>query len=1056
MPRPSAPPSGPQGRGRGRGRGKRSIAPRASVSGPSRPPSVPQGAVLPVARGPPSVNQIKVRTDQECSSMVSAAGFIPHVVGSTNTHEWAAVRRRIDILVCVRYLNNYLARPLKGLLAPGQNTRLTHIYQKMGWQNKTDALLLFDQYDILSDPNDVARLLMQTTTKVGIMRFCAFSEDFGVVHNQVYMAKGSKVRAFADKTNSFQHERVMWPFGRSEIQTTYGNMRWEHKTCSAGASIFIVSMNAAFKTRTIAHPPPAVFKKIEVRGYYSKYLPVKVTRTYLVHIGIYQKYVSHASTSSLSSFNFSSMSMKVNADLSKDAPFMKASGIDCFHQLVSKVRLQTVMAIEFAMRKIAVASLLEGLRYHAPTEFERRNAWKNVLTYEEPSSNIPWALMAKAACAGVIGFGLWWFQDKIPSLATVKEQFVAPPRIDHYLSTFHIHGGKGFFDHATARRLYEENKPFSKASAPVVFGIGATLWNLCRIAINRLFTHHDDYPDFDTQNGHANNPVESAYLNNELSSLPSGVYEYNSTLPFARCNWEKVRACAIDPTVEITIQLNGLAMDPDWLPTFDEIDGPAIYPIIGTNGLLWRPKPGYASLLAALRTRNAVPINPPTRPELWASYSQNFSQYLLGTDSEPLTPGNPREWAESYKDPVKRRKALELCIKYEDSTVDDCMKVVMEAVKRHGLTVFVKSDETLNYKFTENEMGVKPRPIMTIPLKAQYLLQPEIRAATKRLQRILNSKPIQIGDKTIYMRYASGMTDVDLSDWANSLILGSWNGIVMGDDSLLVSPEGVVYEIDYSQYDRCQMSPQIHAELTVLAGLGCSPQVLQLLSTISQARATFSTRGKKRIKIQFKRQGAQRVTGQPNTSLSNSTNNLLALLMFIQGHTWEEIGLVAVLSEHVDLSTATFLKGRFYARPDGTFRWAWLPSAVCKLGKVCSDVDRQEAAIGLAFNMSDGPMDNFPILGAFRRALLRVGGLKQEHVSEKTLRVLESDKAYRPSVSVLSETRSIDRVEALSFIHNRYKISPAEVLEVEALLDKVTGFSIVIHPAFARLRDIDY
>jgi hypothetical protein len=262
----------------------------------------------------------------------------------------------------------------------------------------------------------------------------------------------------------------------------------------------------------------------------------------------------------------------------------------------------------------------------------------------------------------------------------------------------------------------------------------------------------------------------------------------------------------------------------------------------------------------------------------------------------------------------------------------------------------------------------------------------------------------------------------------------------------------------------------------MLQRLGVSPYVTDLLETLSGMKTRYKRSSMKRsVNICFKSKYVRRLSGSPNTSLSNTINNMIGIIVAsFYGYTPEafaKVGFVAVLQIHKRIDDATFLKGRWWRGTDGRRYWGTLPGKLLKLGKVMCKLktskDVQMMAYSIAMNLGE-ISDDFPILGAFRRALLRNGVehtmCSEEELSKLTVkeilfskraRLLEEAK-YKFGYAehrIQNKIFPVDRCAALELMEKRYGLTSDDVSDLETLFDNVMSLPwFVGDPRLSRLR----
>jgi hypothetical protein len=370
--------------------------------------------------------------------------------------------------------------------------------------------------------------------------------------------------------------------------------------------------------------------------------------------------------------------------------------------------------------------------------------------------------------------------------------------------------------------------------------------------------------------------------------------------------------------------------------------------------------------------------------------------------------------------------------------------------------MFAKTNEVLGLKCFANRYGVKPRTIQSVHTGVLVSCQPYILQAVVRLKEVME-EPFDVtlngSTKRFWVTYASGMVDGDLTAWL--LVAQSYARegiicfIVNGDDSLTVQLKDgkILYiEADYSCFDQTQKKVQNNAERRILASLGVPRGICEILKIISKAKAIGRKRNRKvPYHLLFSPDGCNRVTGAPNTSISNTTNNIEGLIIAafydFSPEGWENVGFTAVTVFSYDVTETTFLRGTWWPHEDGTYRWGILPSAILKLGKVMaskrSKIAIHRFAYGMALGMGEVP-EHFPILGSLRKKLFELG---RENAAIRN--------KYKP-MSEMNDT--LNRQSVLAWMFRRYGITVAEVEEVESLIHSITSLPHFLgHSVFTRL-----
>ena len=527
-----------------------------------------------------------------------------------------------------------------------------------------------------------------------------------------------------------------------------------------------------------------------------------------------------------------------------------------------------------------------------------------------------------------------------------------------------------------------------------------------------------------------------------------------------------------DSDVNITITIGGRVVDPDDLPSEEDYRTPSLVPLLISHPLA-APTNTVNTLVCALRCRNqqAVPVG--DRHE-WEEMTRLFCTYLHQMDIPLDTSG---DWISEIAERTKRERIQNVYDGMEIGSAPELFEAAHALGKAGTDTtqMFPKTNETLYPKEHGGSVGMKPRTIIKLSDKAQVITQPYIKRATELFKANLKDTVISVptldgNDANLHLSFTSGYTSHDLTMWLahaeQRASIGVSSFAIMGDDSygVVVRDEEVSYlEIDYSHYDQSQRAIQVDCETEVLGRLGVPYRVASYLADLSSKPSKFR-RGKKAtaIKVRLDAPFRKRQSGSPHTSLGNSINNMLAIMILAkygwnEERAWPVIGFKAKSKWHEHACQGTFLRGMFWrldhpVEIDGVkvlHKWSWMPSAVCKMGKIQRALTRSESiegmAKGMAYNISSGKCD-VPILGAFRDALLRGAG----RASACDL----STENYRPTVD---SNLSISRNIAVTIICERYGIAPKDVEEIEQMYGQVhTLPAFVQHRALRRIVEVDY
>jgi hypothetical protein len=504
----------------------------------------------------------------------------------------------------------------------------------------------------------------------------------------------------------------------------------------------------------------------------------------------------------------------------------------------------------------------------------------------------------------------------------------------------------------------------------------------------------------------------------------------------------------MDETHDLKCYVNGILTDPVDVPKGEpqKVQTPIIF--TNANNHVSTNDP-YTAIHAVL-DRNMIKVPKPGSKKRWDDCATQFVDHLRkvsplpGWDRQDLT-----DWADSIKDTKKRRSAFQLLQQIDDGEVPyewtgAGFGVLGDA--RLKTTMFPKTNETTAYKDCLGRIGLKPRTIINMPLIVQVHTQPHIKRASLLLKQALLTAFV-IDDRLFWYSYAGGMNALDLSNWYEAARLfcrqtDGVAGIFMGDDSLIIDGDRIV-ECDYSHFDNSQSGWLIERiDRMTLSALGVPDGVIDLLEEISKGKCTYKRNTRlRRCKFVFTPGEARRCSGAPNTSLSNSIMNMIAMIMASFGNygpqIWKDIGFTAVISVHDKIEDATFLKGMWWLTTDGTYHWGSLPSRILKIGKTLSNIKTPSEMKDAAFQVvaGIGEVDSsFPVLGAFRDKLLQLSGKVEKDLVDHAI----TDFGFSEH-RIQNRKFSIDRPSALSVIGKRYDLSVGDIETLETTISQITS-----------------
>jgi len=530
----------------------------------------------------------------------------------------------------------------------------------------------------------------------------------------------------------------------------------------------------------------------------------------------------------------------------------------------------------------------------------------------------------------------------------------------------------------------------------------------------------------------------------------------------------------------------------------DEKPNPGIWPIFYHNAMMYRPQ-GAQLFAAAFQLRNLCPCltdscvdenspcdgstNENTICDLaqkWVRvrilYEKMIKRHVATLD---YTKKSNSSWLKEINGSLKKQRLRRALDEFEETPV--CRLTA----KWH-----MKSDEVLVLKPFADGKFLKPRVIKDIDTSVQVIAHKHVDMAFNNFKRVFNPKHVhQIKNKDgkkikITLTVGSGKTSTQLSKWFNKSLAQlraheiDIAVIVAGDDMMgLMWKDGkiVAWESDYSKYDRTQGRHAKRVELDIQIHMGVPETVADILYKCSEIPARFHFR---KDALSYKLENHfQTGTGSADTTSSNSVGAPSPVFLTLYSFGLDEfsehfeascsaLGFEAKFSIHENLSDATFLKGQFFPSDDN---YSWLPlvSQYIKLTKVLTDPRQvfskeikhqypkmdQEQTTRIAYqkmlycfyqNYKNIPCD-YPILGPL------INRYKQLMV-ETRVEMLD-DRSHKVS---LDQPVTIDRTQALEIIQNRYDITYAQILWLEAVTSTLEIGDLLFDPVLLKLRDKDY
>ena len=159
------------------------------------------------------------------------------------------------------------------------------------------------------------------------------------------------------------------------------------------------------------------------------------------------------------------------------------------------------------------------------------------------------------------------------------------------------------------------------------------------------------------------------------------------------------------------------------------------------------------------------------------------------------------------------------------------------------ISLMIKGDEML-LKLDNERPYLKPRPICNVHPEAQAALGPFIWKMQMEVKKFWHndSDPHTIGDWKLYVYYASGCTDYDLSDWYQNFLRCSDKYAMWlagsGDDSLVlikVRNHTLIMEADGRMFDTSQGAGALDYALDTLFHFGLTTSVKEAIKKLYSA-----------------------------------------------------------------------------------------------------------------------------------------------------------------------------------------------------------------------------
>lgn len=440
----------------------------------------------------------------------------------------------------------------------------------------------------------------------------------------------------------------------------------------------------------------------------------------------------------------------------------------------------------------------------------------------------------------------------------------------------------------------------------------------------------------------------------------------------------------------------------------------------------------------------------------WHRATKIMIALLKHIDQDQGKPLSSQEWIKKFNGAAKKARAREAISRRDEG----------DLFIRSG--IFLKADEVLYGR----DGVLKGRTVKSLDETVQAEAYQWVEQITKQFKSLFDGKtPFRLKDWTLTFAIGSGKTGDDLDKWHRQALdwisLGHRRAacIFAGDDFMaLINQEGNIFalESDFSKMDRTQGVHALGAEFRGLTVCGMPRFVAYHLFEAILATPRYQCQ---RFELKMRLPMApQRATGGPDTTLGNTMTNMMSVLYAVDkangfqqlSEMQLELGFLAKLQHHIEISRSTFLKGWWIPTVD-SYQWLSLPSQVIKLGKILtnpslifpqlSQTDAwKAAAASMAASYGVVPFD-YPLFGCFLERYLSLS------ITRKNLLQDIPTLQYRIK---REKSDPVDRQAALSMFAQRYGLSESEIEEMELEIRSAPFPGILTHSGWSVLATRDY
>jgi len=498
-----------------------------------------------------------------------------------------------------------------------------------------------------------------------------------------------------------------------------------------------------------------------------------------------------------------------------------------------------------------------------------------------------------------------------------------------------------------------------------------------------------------------------------------------------------------------------------------------VYPTMMTNGFLYAPRNGNASLGVALINRS---LRDPTGGMLCDIKTEMAYYARIAIEIKGAA-----AWLKTLPVTMEKEYTHEECAAAMGGAKGRNYTETLERMV-HGDVILrntiqekwneqVKSGSPVNYFLT---MHGKPRLICAVSTDEQVLTMGIARGLTDALKKIFNGTNIHdVGGKKVRICLAKADAE-SLNSYADGM-KGSIPMIVISGDDSAYSSGGHRYgpfqsefgEADYTAYDQSQLKPLWDAFNEFCEAWRLPQAFFDNLwrCIVNAVKGGKKTDGGMKFAATIH---PQMFSGMSVTNIVGGLFNIMNYVKAIlEDLTIEEssrrIGFTVKHVARDRYEDVTFLRGWWQPTADGDHIWMNLPSACLKLGKIFKDPtslvkgpgDRAEKTAivfrAVMESLANVP-DDYPLLGAMKRSARQLAGLDA--------RTLNLSKDPYIAENARWKTYGVgkpNREAVLNAMHHRYNLTALEVEEMEKLFLSVTELPCFIsHPGFEKLQVADY